>query len=95
MNKLIFICNKLIFMSKISILTPQNIELEYDLASVGDRIVATIIDRLILIAYVIILIVVAMQGDFSGNIMQLYIFIASLPAMFYTLLSEVFNALAV
>jgi uncharacterized RDD family membrane protein YckC len=77
-------------MSKISILTPQNIELEYDLASVGDRIVATIIDRLILIAYVIILIVVAMQGDFSGNIMQLYIFIASLPAMFYTLLSEVF-----
>jgi uncharacterized RDD family membrane protein YckC len=90
MNKLIFICNKLIFMSKILILTPQNIELEYDLASVGDRIVATIVDRLIIIAYIIILIIIASQSKFTGDIMQLYIFVASLPVMFYSLLSEVF-----
>jgi uncharacterized RDD family membrane protein YckC len=77
-------------MSKISILTPQNIELEYDLASVGDRIVATIVDRLIIIAYIIILIIIASQSKFTGDIMQLYIFVASLPVMFYSLLSEVF-----
>ena len=77
-------------MSKISILTPQNIELEYDLASVGDRIVATIIDRLILIAYGIILLVIATQANFSGDIMQLFIFVISLPVIFYSLLSEVF-----
>jgi uncharacterized RDD family membrane protein YckC len=77
-------------MSKILILTPQNIELEYDLASVGDRIVATIVDRLIIIAYIIILIIIASQSKFTGDIMQLYIFVASLPVMFYSLLSEVF-----
>lgn len=77
-------------MSKISILTPQNIELEYDLASVGDRIVATIIDRLILIAYAIVLVVIASQSKFTGDIMQLYIFVATLPAMFYSLLCEIF-----
>lgn len=77
-------------MSKISILTPQNIELEYDLASVGDRIVATIIDRLILIAYGIILMVIATQANFSGDVMTLFVFVVSIPAIFYTLLSEVF-----
>lgn len=90
MNKLIFICDKLIFMSKISILTPQNIELEYNLASVGDRIVATIIDRLILVAYIIIAAVIATQAHFIGDVMTLYVFVLSLPAMFYSLLSEVF-----
>jgi uncharacterized RDD family membrane protein YckC len=77
-------------MSKISILTPQNIELEYDLASVGDRIVATIVDRLILIAYAIILMVIATQANFNGDVMQLFIFVVSLPAIFYSLLCEVF-----
>lgn len=77
-------------MSKISILTPQNIELEYDLASVGDRIVALIVDRLILIAYAIILMVIATQANFSGDVMALYIFVVCIPAIFYTLLSEVF-----
>ncbi|MFC4232556.1 RDD family protein [Parasediminibacterium paludis] len=77
-------------MSKISILTPQNIELEYDLASLGDRIVAAIIDRLILIAYGIIILVIATQANFSGDIMQLFIFVISLPIIFYSLLSEVF-----
>jgi uncharacterized RDD family membrane protein YckC len=77
-------------MSKISILTPQNIELEYDLASLGDRIVAAIVDRLLLIAYGIIVLVIATQANFSGDIMQLFIFVISLPVIFYSLLSEVF-----
>lgn len=77
-------------MSKISILTPQNIELEYDLSSVGDRIVAAIVDRLIIIAYAIILVVIAIKSNFSGDIMQFFIFVTTTPVMFYSLLSEVF-----
>ncbi|MDI9366576.1 MAG: RDD family protein [Flavobacterium sp.] len=76
-------------MSKISILTPQNIELEYDLASVGDRIVAAIVDRLILIAYAIILIVIALRANFSDDVLTLFIYVVCIPAIFYSLLSEV------
>ncbi|HNP23309.1 MAG TPA: RDD family protein [Panacibacter sp.] len=76
-------------MAVINITTPQNIELEYELASLGDRMVACIIDLLIIIAYCIL---VSMISSFtrgiSGDIIALFYIIVFLPVTFYTLLSE-------
>lgn len=75
-------------MAVISITTTQNIELEYELAGIGERIVATIIDLVIFLGYYIIL------GVLSSTNFDLGWFwvMASLPVTFYSLISEmVFN----
>ena len=68
-------------------LTNQNIELDLELASVGDRIVAYIIDALILAAY-FVFILILVSGFSSG---ELTIFILSIPMFFYSLLFEIFG----
>jgi uncharacterized RDD family membrane protein YckC len=77
-------------MAIISITTTQNIQLEYDLASLGERMVAAIIDLVILVGYSI---AVNLFLSFSGNLVSsfgwLYI-IMFLPAACYSLLSETF-----
>ncbi|MEP6845125.1 MAG: RDD family protein [Panacibacter sp.] len=73
-------------MAVISITTTQNIEIGYDLASVGERIVAFIIDFVIFVAYFIIFsLIISFNNDFNW----IYIFIM-LPVAFYSLLSETF-----
>ena len=52
-------------MAVISITTSQNIELEYDLASLGERIVASIIDLVILVGYIILM---GMFTNFSDEL---------------------------
>jgi uncharacterized RDD family membrane protein YckC len=79
-------------MSVISITTTQNIELEYDLASLGERMVAAIIDLIILIGYIIL---INMFGSFSGGLLEtetgwIIFFIILLPVTFYSLLSETY-----
>src|SRR5215831_7319281 len=79
-------------MSFISITTTQNIELEYELASLGERIVATIIDLIILFGYIIL---INMFGSFSGGLFMtetgwIIFFIILLPVTFFSLLSEVY-----
>jgi uncharacterized RDD family membrane protein YckC len=78
-------------MAVISITTTQNIELEYDLASLGDRIVAFIIDMVILIAYIIIISLLTgfTSNSFSDSVAWVFILLF-LPAAFYSLLSETF-----
>ena len=56
-------------MSVISITTSQNIELEYDLASLGERIVASIIDLVILVGYIILM---GMFTNFSDELNYKY-----------------------
>ncbi len=77
-------------MAVISITTSQNIELEYDLASLGERMVATIIDFVILAGYIII---VSMFTNLSGGLDYkfgwVYLFLF-LPVTFYSLLCETF-----
>ena len=77
-------------MAVISITTTQNIELEYELASLGERMVATIIDLVILIGYGIM---INLLLGFSGNIFDeygwIYLFLF-LPVTFYSLLCETF-----
>ncbi len=78
-------------MAVISIVTSQNIELEYDLASLGERIVATIIDFAILLGYFIMIsLLTSLSGDYFGEGLAWVYVIVFLPAAFYTLTSETF-----
>ncbi|MEL6624502.1 MAG: RDD family protein [Bacteroidota bacterium] len=74
-------------MNTITIPTTQHIDLEYPVASLGDRIVAGIIDLIIQAGYVIFLIYIA-EWEVS-SIADMWIF---LPAMLYSLICEaIFN----
>lgn len=68
-------------------ITNQNIELELELASVGDRIVAWLLDTLIVGAYVFLMAMIA--GGFGAGGITLFILI--LPVFFYNLLFEIFG----
>ncbi len=78
-------------MNTISVITSQNIELEYELASLGDRIVGRIIDLLVIAGYVIIFVALIGFGRFGtfmdNNTWFMLIFFV-FPMVFYHLLSE-------
>ena len=80
-------------MNTFSLDTTQNIAIEYPLAGVGDRILATLIDLLIVIAYYIILIFIAsiynINSSNSGEFIFVLFMIFSLPVMFYNLACEI------
>ena len=76
-------------MQTIKIQTTQNIELEYELAGIGDRIVAYFVDLLIYFAYgVTIVLIIDAMGGFSGGFWVGLTVI--LPIFFYQLLCEIF-----
>ena len=75
-------------MNTITIPTTQNIELEYPIATVGDRIGATILDLAIQMGYVIVLRYAFSFADVYVS-MEAWI-ILLLPIMLYSLLSEIF-----
>lgn len=76
-------------MENIRIQTAQNVELEYEIAGIGNRIVASLIDILIIVAYVL---AISFLSDwlFSGTFMTSVIILFYLPAFFYDLLCEIF-----
>ena len=70
-------------------ITNQNVEIKLELASIGDRILAFIVDALIIGAYLttIMWLLSSLGGsDDFGVVLVVF----SLPAMFYSLLFEVF-----
>lgn len=86
-------------MSTIRVQTAQNVSLEYEIASLGDRIVATIIDYVILIAWAILcamLLVIPVVSGSSvskssfGPLTILVAFLAYAPLIFYNFVCEVF-----
>ena len=86
-------------MPSIRVHTAQNVTLEYEIASLGDRIVATIIDYAILIAWAMLcamLLVLPMissgrtSGTGLGPLVILVAFLAYAPLVFYNLVCEVF-----
>jgi uncharacterized RDD family membrane protein YckC len=81
-------------MERIAIETTQNVDIEYEVASVGERIVATIIDLLIMGGYGITISFIAGLVGYSmrDNMPGFYvvIFLLSLPILFYTVLFEIF-----
>ncbi len=68
-------------------LTNQNIELDLELASVGDRVVAFILDALIIFAYIILISFLASAVGAGSTT----IFILAIPVFFYSLFFEVFS----
>ena len=68
-------------------ITSHNIEIDLELASVGDRILATIIDLLIMSAYAVLMGIIAAGTD-AGS---MTVFILCIPLMFYSLLFEMFG----
>lgn len=81
-------------MHKLSINTPQNVKFEYNLASLGSRIIAFGIDYFIITCYLLFAYFsLARLGVFSSGDMWLSMgvyMLVSLPAFFYTLLMETF-----
>jgi len=77
-------------MNTIHITTSQNIDVEYELGSVGDRIVASVIDYLVIIAYVILVVSIigfSNFGSFLSSNAWVGVFLL-FPIVFYDLLSE-------
>ena len=77
-------------MSSIKITTSQNIDIEYELASLGERIAGAILDDLIKYAYIFLLVVMSVYTHFADTLEAVYIIIIFLPYCFYTLASEIF-----
>ena len=75
-------------MQTITVQTSQNIEIEYELAGVGDRMVAYLLDFLIYTAYFIVVILIMQNiGRGAGYLYQVF---ALMPILFYQLICEVF-----
>jgi uncharacterized RDD family membrane protein YckC len=78
-------------MSTIRVQTAQNVTLEYEVASVGERIVAALIDGLILVAWVALwMLLVSALGSENDVLVGLVVIVAGVPAVFYHLLCELF-----
>ncbi len=74
-------------MQSVNIQTTQNVAIGYEVAGVGDRILATLIDSAVLLAYGITVTYLLVEGGFDS----IWIFISFyLPIFFYHLFSEIF-----
>lgn len=75
-------------MQTISVQTTQNVFIQHPVASVGDRILAYILDRIILIAYIVAIVGLFINIEMEA-IWAWVIFLAG-PWLFYHLLFEIF-----
>ncbi len=76
-------------MAGIRIQTTQNIELEYELAGVGDRLVAYLIDMLLYGAYLLLVILLESETNVLDALGGWAIVLYTLPVLTYQLLCEV------
>jgi uncharacterized RDD family membrane protein YckC len=79
-------------MEKITIGTTQNVDIEYEIGSVGDRIVATIIDLSVMMGYAftISIILTNVASHIERTTISIVYFLVFLPVFLYTLLCEIF-----
>jgi uncharacterized RDD family membrane protein YckC len=76
-------------MENVRIQTTQNVDIEYHLASIADRILATLLDFVFFVAYYLLfLLILSFFGTISEN--RAVVSIAFLPIMLYSLLCETF-----
>lgn len=76
-------------MAYISISTAQNIDVEYELAGVGNRLLAALLDGIFMAAYILVCFwILSLTG--SGDMMSALFFILWIPIMLYHLLFELF-----
>lgn len=76
-------------MDNIRIQTTQNVDIEYQVASVGDRLLASLLDVGFMIAYfVLVLAIIGMTSIVTkGHVLYIY-FLFLLPILFYDLVCE-------
>lgn len=82
-------------MNTVKIETTQNVVVEYPLASVGDRVLATLIDGVVMFVWAMLIAVIfAMRDGFQdggSNIgFMVFMLLIYLPLIFYHLLCEIF-----
>ncbi|UOQ99284.1 RDD family protein [Hymenobacter sp. 5317J-9] len=78
-------------MASIRVQTAQNVSLEYEVASLGDRIVAAILDNLVLGAWVAALAVLFSAGGLNSTASMVTLgVLGGVPYVFYHLVCEVF-----
>lgn len=81
-------------MSRVSIETTQNVQIDYELATIGDRILAYLIDLFIIIAYLIATTFILLQFSAELSRVRLYYILQTIiqyiPVLFYSLISEIF-----
>ncbi|MBI9062781.1 MAG: RDD family protein [Marinilabiliaceae bacterium] len=74
-------------MESLTVETTQNVDIEFQLASVGDRIIAYFLDGFFTVCYVLLLVLIlGVSGDSFNWIFMLLM----LPVLFYHLLCEMF-----
>lgn len=74
-------------MQTVRVRTTQNVFIDYTLASIGDRILAYLIDRVILILYTVALFAALAQGNVNN--VWVWIVFLGLPWLFYSLAFEI------
>lgn len=74
-------------MNTIKVKTTQNVELEYEIASLGDRLLSELVDFAVYFGYMIIAGIIAGASDAAGLLIAA---IAGLPILLYPLACEVF-----
>lgn len=77
-------------MAKLNVLTPFNIELEFDIASLGKRALAYFIDIMVGVVYVLLLRLTILETavDIEGLFNASQFFLIVLPLFFYHFISE-------
>lgn len=76
-------------MERVGINTAQNVAIDYRLASVGDRILATLLDYAVFLVYFLVIILIANFEFWHGKSESIAFWtLLSLPIMFYDLLCE-------
>ena len=75
-------------MQNVAVETTQNVLINYRLASVGDRLLATLVDLMIFFAY--FMVIVVLEEIFEFSIPEFAFILFYLPIFFYHLLCEVF-----
>lgn len=76
-------------MQTISVLTTQNVSIQYPVASIGDRILAYLLDRLILVIFLVAVIAAIINMGLE-EVWWLWIIFVAFPLAFYHLLFEIF-----
>ena len=77
-------------MDNFQIETAQNISITQNAAGVGERILAYLIDGLIILAYAIIIFYIIGSLNLSGGQEWMYVLVVGLPVFMYFLLWEIF-----
>jgi uncharacterized RDD family membrane protein YckC len=77
-------------MERIQIETTQNVSLEYEIANIGERILAQVLDLIVLFIYffIVLIIVAGIFHSANDNLMYVLYIIFYLPVIFYSFLCE-------